>query len=143
MQPQTDGDYQKLLTEVIKKQIVILGPDITLAKARNVKGLTLQNVRFEYDQPDARPAIIFDNVQDASINGLSAKGSSTNELLRLINSKDVLLTATKVLTPAATFLRVEGASSEGITVDGGDLRKAGQTLIVENGAGKESVRLRG
>ncbi|MBI2074686.1 MAG: hypothetical protein HYT83_02485 [Candidatus Levybacteria bacterium] len=41
MQPQTDGDHKKLLTEVIKKQIVILGPDITLAKARNVEGLTI------------------------------------------------------------------------------------------------------
>lgn len=41
MPPKTDGEYQKLLTEVIKKQIVILGPDITLAKARNVKGLTI------------------------------------------------------------------------------------------------------
>jgi hypothetical protein len=27
--------------------------------ARNVKGLTLQNVRFEYDEPDARPADYF------------------------------------------------------------------------------------
>lgn len=35
------GDHQKLLTDVIKKQIVILGPDITLAKARNVQGLTI------------------------------------------------------------------------------------------------------
>lgn len=34
-------DYKKLLTDVIKKQIVILGPQITLAKARNVKGLTI------------------------------------------------------------------------------------------------------
>ena len=118
------------------------GPPAYGLYARNVKGLTLQNVRFEYDQPDARPAIIFDNVQDATINGLSAKGSSTNELLRFINSKDVLLTATKVLTPAASFLRVEGSSSEGITVDGGDLRKAAQTLVVENGAGKESVKFR-
>lgn len=41
MHPQTDGDYQKLITDVIKKQIVILGPDITLAKARNVKGLSV------------------------------------------------------------------------------------------------------
>ena len=41
MQPQTDGEYQKLLTDVIKKQIVILGPAITLVKARNVKGLTV------------------------------------------------------------------------------------------------------
>lgn len=37
------GDYKKLLTDVIKKQIVILGPQITLAKARNVKGLTISD----------------------------------------------------------------------------------------------------
>jgi hypothetical protein len=43
MQPQSAQDYKNLLTEVIKKQIVILGPDITLSKARNVKGLTVQN----------------------------------------------------------------------------------------------------
>lgn len=39
--PKTDGDFKKLLTDVIKKQIIVLGPDITLAKARNVKGLTI------------------------------------------------------------------------------------------------------
>lgn len=41
MSPQSPTDHQKLLTEVIKKQIIILGPDITLAKARNVPGLTV------------------------------------------------------------------------------------------------------
>lgn len=41
MQP--NQDYKQLLTDVIKKQIVILGPDITLSKARNVKGLTVAN----------------------------------------------------------------------------------------------------
>ncbi|MCL4353566.1 hypothetical protein M1615_03840 [Patescibacteria group bacterium] len=43
MQPQTDGEYQKLLTEVIKKQIVVLGPAITLARARSVNGLTVSD----------------------------------------------------------------------------------------------------
>jgi hypothetical protein len=117
------------------------GPPAYGLYARNVKGLTLQNVRFEYEQPDERPAIIFDNVHDATINGLSAKGGVNNELLRIINSKDILIAATKVLTPAATFLRVQGASSEGIVVDGGDRRKAKQQLIVENGASKTSVQL--
>lgn len=41
MQPQTQEEYKKLLTQVIQKQMVILGPTITLAKARNVKGLTV------------------------------------------------------------------------------------------------------
>ncbi|MCL5970424.1 MAG: arginine--tRNA ligase, partial [Patescibacteria group bacterium] len=36
-------DYKKLLTEVIQKQMVILGPSITLTKARNVKGLTVSD----------------------------------------------------------------------------------------------------
>ena len=118
------------------------GPPAYGMYARNVKGLTLQNVRFEYDQPDARPAVIFDNVQDVSINGLGAMGSAGSELIRCINTKDALLTATKVLTPVACFLRVEGAASEAITVDGGDLSKAKQTVLFENGAGKKSVKLR-
>ena len=41
MQPNGNTDYKKLLTEVIQKQMVVLGPSITLAKARNVKGLTV------------------------------------------------------------------------------------------------------
>ncbi len=43
MQPAANTDYKKLLTEVIQKQMVILGPSISLAKARNVKGLTVAN----------------------------------------------------------------------------------------------------
>lgn len=39
MQP--NQDPKQLLSAVIKKQIVILGPDITLAKARNVPGLVV------------------------------------------------------------------------------------------------------
>jgi hypothetical protein len=115
------------------------GPPAYGLYARNVKGLTLHNVRFEYEQADARPAVVFDNVQDASINNLSAKGSEETELLRFINSKDILLTAIRVLTPAATFLRVEGANSEGIIVDGGDLRKARKQIVFEHGAAQSSV----
>jgi polygalacturonase len=116
------------------------GPPVYGLYARNVKGLTLHNVRFTYQQPDARPAIIFDHVEDASINGLSVMGSPGNELLRFINSKDIFLTATRVLTPAATFLRVEGSLSEGIVVDGSDLRKVDKQVVFENGANKESAK---
>jgi polygalacturonase len=118
------------------------GPPAYGLYARNVKGLSLHNIRFEYEQPDARPAVIFDNVQDATVTGLSAQGSVGTELIRLINSRDILFTATKLLSPAVTFLRVEGSFSENIVVDGGDLRKAAQPLAFESGAVKESVTLR-
>jgi hypothetical protein len=41
MQPQNQTDYKQLLTQVIQKQMVILGPTVALAKARNVNGLTI------------------------------------------------------------------------------------------------------
>ncbi|RXK61668.1 glycoside hydrolase [Lacibacter luteus] len=115
------------------------GPPAYGMYARNVKGLTLNNVRFEYDQPDKRPAIIFDHVQDASVNGLTAMGSPGNELLRFVNSQDILLSATKVLTTAATFLHVAGELSQNIIVNGGDLKKVKQQATFDLGASKEST----
>ncbi|GEM_PF-3089336 len=43
MQPKSDQEYKELLNNVIKKLITIFGPDITLAKVRTIKGLTLSN----------------------------------------------------------------------------------------------------
>lgn len=41
MSPQVDTDYNKLFSELIKKQMMVLGPDITLAKVKNVTGITV------------------------------------------------------------------------------------------------------
>lgn len=112
--------------------------------ARNVRGLTLNNVRLSFADPDLRPAVIFDHVEDAAVNGLSAQGNPQGEsLLRLIESVDVLLTATRVLTPAAVCLQVEGPGSRNIVLDGGDLSKAAALLAYRDGAGQQAVKVRG
>ncbi len=111
--------------------------------ARKVRGLTLNNVRFELAAPDLRPAVVFDHVEDASVSGLSAQGDAKAEsLLRFTGAREVLLSATRVLTPAAVFLRVEGADSHGITVDGGDLSKAAKALELSADAPRDSVKMR-
>ena len=111
--------------------------------ARNVRGLTLQNIRFQVATSDLRPALIFDHVQDAAINGLSVQGNpSAESALRFIDSKDVLLTAPRLLTPAATFLQVEGAANEHITVDGGDFSKAQKPLALKDKATAGAVKIR-
>ncbi len=103
--------------------------------ARNVRGLTLNNVRFEVKTPDLRPAVVFDHVEDAAVSGLSAQGDQkAASVLRFTGARDVLLTAPRVLTPAAAFLLVEGADSQGITVDGGDLSKAATPVTFQAGA---------
>jgi hypothetical protein len=112
--------------------------------ARNVRGLNLRNVRFEAASPDLRPAVVFDHVEDAAIDGLSAQGNpDADALVRLAATRDALFTASRVLTPCAAFLRVEGESSEGITVDGGDLSKAKAAVTFAGGAGKPAVRIHG
>lgn len=42
MEPTID-DYKQILTEIIQKQIVILGPQIAVLKARNVPGMTISD----------------------------------------------------------------------------------------------------
>ena len=111
--------------------------------ARNVRGLTLSNVRFEVASPDARPAVVFDHVSDAAVNGFSVQGTKESEsTLRFIDSHDVLLTATRLLAEAPTFLQVEGANSGSIIVDGGDLSKASSAVAFKSGASQKAVKLR-
>ncbi len=37
----TIDDYKRVISEIIQKQMVILGPDIALLKARNVMGVSV------------------------------------------------------------------------------------------------------
>ncbi|MDE3179894.1 MAG: right-handed parallel beta-helix repeat-containing protein [Acidobacteriota bacterium] len=111
--------------------------------ARRVRGLALSNVRFEVAKPDLRPAVVFDRVSDVVVNGLSAQGNpKADALLRFVDTQDALVSAARVLTPAAAFLRVEGAGSKGITIDGGDLSRAAAPVALKKGALQKAVRLR-
>jgi hypothetical protein len=111
--------------------------------ARNVRKLTLNNVRFEVTKPDFRPAVIFDKVNYASVNGLNAQGNLQAEsLLRFINSQDVYLTASRVLTATKVFLQIEGTENEEIMIDGGNLSKAEKPLSLVQGATEKAVKIR-
>ena len=111
--------------------------------ARNVRGLTLQNVRLNVQTPDLRPAVILDHVEDVAINGFSAEGNAEAEsLLRFSDTRNALLSACRVLGSASVFLQVEGTGSEDILIDGGDLHKAASPLSFQRGATEKSVRIR-
>lgn len=111
--------------------------------ARNAKAVTLQNVRFQVASQDVRPAVVFDRVEDVAINGLSVQGDAQAEsVLRFTGCKQALLTATRLLTPAATFLQLEGTANQDITIDGGDISKAAKPLALKDGATEKAVKLR-
>jgi polygalacturonase len=112
--------------------------------ARNVKGLTLNNMRFETQTEDLRPVLIMDSVEDAAINGFSAQGQLKAEsLLRFINSRDVLITAMRILTRVSTLIRVEGKASSNIKIDGGDLSKAQKHIELSAASPSQAITIRG
>lgn len=55
------ADYKKLISELLKKQMVILGPDITFAKARNVVGITV-DINGEVQSLTGDPKTIFNEL---------------------------------------------------------------------------------
>lgn len=108
--------------------------------ARNVKGLTLQNIRLEQLQPDLRPAMVFDHVLDAAINGLSAESHTDAEsALRFVNCQDILLSATRLLNKATVFLSAEGNTSQNLKITSSDISKAGKQVILKDGAAQQEV----
>ncbi|HXE42999.1 MAG TPA: hypothetical protein VN516_08235, partial [Candidatus Baltobacteraceae bacterium] len=111
--------------------------------ARGIKGLTLQNVRFDTVERDLRPAIVFDDVKDAAINNLSIQGDKGAEsALRFVNTQDALVTGARLLTPAKVFLAVEGTNGMNIKLDGGDISKADKVVVADKGAALEVVNVR-
>jgi hypothetical protein len=110
--------------------------------ARNVRGLRLNNARFDLATADQRPALVFDHVEDAAVNSFSAQGNAEAEsLLRFTDTREALLTACWALTPCKAFLEVEGNGSSGITLAASDLSKAATPLLFSRGAGGKAVKL--
>lgn len=130
--PQVAGEYFEIGT-----------PPAYGVYARNVRGLTLHNVKLEAETADLRPAIVLDRVSEATLNGVAAQGNpGAAAVVRLVDTQDALLTASRVMSPAAVFLKVEGETSRGITVDGGDLSKAAKAVSTGAGASPAAARLR-
>jgi hypothetical protein len=103
---QSNTDYKKLLTEVIQKQMVILGPSISLAKARNVKGLTVAEDGTVVNI-DGQPQELIQGLIDqfVQLSGLIVK--KTMEPLLALYPNAVADTLVKAATPITPM---EGAA---------------------------------
>lgn len=103
--------------------------------AHHAKGLVLNDVRFDLSGPDLRPAIVCDDVEDLEISGFRAAASSKAEsLIRLQQTRQAFIHGCRSLNDIDTFLRVEGAESEGVVLAANDLRKAQVALETTDGA---------
>ena len=139
----TAAEARREIPEIAGEYFEIGTPPAYGLFARGVQGLNVSNVRFDLATPDLRPAVVFDRVRDAAVNGLSVQGNAEAEsAVRLHDSQDVLFSACRVLTPSKLFLQVEGSGASGIVIDGGDLSKSAAPFHVGAGAAAQSVKLR-
>jgi polygalacturonase len=91
--------------------------------ARHAEGITLSNVHIRWEKEDLRPAMIFDEVQDLTVDGFQTDTvSGDSPVVWLNNVADALIRGARSAA-ARVFLRVGGAESKGITVMGNDLTR--------------------
>jgi len=84
------------------------GPPAYGLFARNVRGLTLHNVRFTVANPDL-PGLVPTMCRMPTIQSLSVQGNPAAEsVLRFTRVKDVLLSAVARAEPSGCFSAVEG-----------------------------------
>jgi polygalacturonase len=110
---------------------------------RHANRIRLSNLRLQAEAPDARPAVVCDDVHDLDILGLRATAPAEGQsVVALHESSDVFVHGSKAPKGTQTFVQVSGASSTGIVLLGNDLSHAAQPVIFKDGAVAASVSSR-
>lgn len=87
---------------------------------RHVKGLRFTNIQLYTDQADLRHAMAFDDVQDATVDGLQATyWSGAAAMLRLTQGRNATLRNCSSKSAVDTLLQLEGADTRGIVLETG------------------------
>ncbi len=108
---------------------------------RHAKNITFDNVQLRFKENDERPALFCDDVDGLKIEGLQAQSTSqTPELIRLIDSKDVLISECSPINPVQAFVSVYGENSKGIVLLNNRIGNAHKSVFFKNGAQKTSSK---
>jgi polygalacturonase len=96
---------------------------------RHVNGLRLHNLDLAWENVDARPALLADDVADLGIFDLRAQLSASAEsLIRLVNVQGALVQGTRLPEGTNALVRISGAQTKRIKLTGNDVPTAQQTV---------------
>jgi hypothetical protein len=97
---------------------------------RHAEAVALSNIQLRWEKEDLRPAMIFDDVKDLTIDGFRTDTvAGASPVVWLNNVADAFVRGSRTAA-AQTFLRVSGAGSKGITVMGNDLSRVGKSVEI-------------
>ena len=89
---------------------------------RHVRGLKLDNVRLSTVAPDARHAVVCDDVRDVDINGLNAAPATADgaAVLRFSQVQDAKVSGFAARGAVDVFLSVDGEATRNVALIGND-----------------------
>lgn len=98
--------------------------------SRHVDGLKLEGVRLATLSPDARHAIVCDDVRDFELVGLNVPVvAGSAEIVRFINVVDAMVRGARLRQPAEVFLKLDGERSGDVVLLANDFTKVGRLVV--------------
>jgi polygalacturonase len=98
---------------------------------RHARNISFNEVEMGFEQADARPAVVCDDVEQLDVMGLTAAASNpVPGVLWFVNVREARVTGCRATGSAKKFLRVDGPDSRGI-------RARGNRITTENRATNE------
>lgn len=108
---------------------------------RHAKGVRLNNVRFDYLNPDMRPALVLDDVAGLNISDCMLQGGNTPApLIRLQNVRDAIIRDSRPLDGCNLFVGVSGKDSKDIILQNNVLRKVKKTVELGKEVKSDAVK---
>lgn len=96
---------------------------------RHARNLRLSNFQFTFKEPDARPAVVCEDVEGLDVcGGSGAVLAETKALFWLKAVRGAFIHGCRVPAAAATFLRIDGASTRRVRVIANDLAEGTKQL---------------
>ena len=91
---------------------------------RHAENLTFNDVELDFIEPDARPAIVCDDIIGLELYKIKARVNGNEPLIQCKDVKNMLVQSCIAPRGIETFLYISGAKSERITLSGNDLSGA-------------------
>ncbi len=85
---------------------------------RHVKGLRLHNLDLDFEEADARPAVVADEVVGLDIFNLRARGPSDGPVIRVVDARDAFIHGCQAPKTKSAFVEVSGKRSQRIHLEG-------------------------
>lgn len=109
---------------------------------RHVKGLRFSNVQLAFVEPDERPSLVCDDVEDLELFGWNAAATAkVNPVIQLTDVRNALIHGSRAPRGAPAFLRVAGKASAGIKLAANELSGAAKILGLGPGASKDAAAM--